>query len=134
MTDKKDRESLYKPEPGATWSAKEPGATWSGKEPGASWSGKEPGASWSGKEPGASRRIKEPEASWSAKEAVVRELFELTLSLGGTLSGEHGIGLTKARYIDMELDMINIDLMKGIKNLFDPKNILNPGKIFPPDK
>ncbi|MBF0606590.1 MAG: FAD-linked oxidase C-terminal domain-containing protein [Candidatus Magnetobacterium sp. LHC-1] len=66
-------------------------------------------------------------------EKVVRQLFELTLSLGGTLSGEHGIGLTKAKYIDMELDMINIDLMKGIKNLFDPKNILNPGKIFPPE-
>ncbi|MBF0316623.1 MAG: FAD-binding protein [Nitrospirae bacterium] len=71
--------------------------------------------------------------SFEKAQKVVRQLFELTLSLGGTLSGEHGIGLTKAKYIDMELDMINIDLMKGIKNLFDPTNILNPGKIFPPE-
>ncbi|MBF0345740.1 MAG: FAD-binding protein [Nitrospirae bacterium] len=72
--------------------------------------------------------------SFEKAEKVVRELFELTLSLGGTISGEHGVGLTKAKYIDMELDMINIDLMKGIKKLFDPQNILNPGKIFPNDK
>ncbi|KJU84520.1 glycolate oxidase subunit GlcD, partial [Candidatus Magnetobacterium bavaricum] len=73
---------------------------------------------------------KDDKESFEKAEKAVRQLFELTLSLGGTLSGEHGIGLTKAKYIDMELDMINIDLMKGIKALFDPKNILNPGKIF----
>ena len=59
-------------------------------------------------------------------------LFEEVLRLGGTLSGEHGIGLTKAAYLAMELDQSTITLMQEIKNLFDPLNILNPGKIFPP--
>ena len=59
-------------------------------------------------------------------------LFEEVLRLGGTLSGEHGIGLTKAPYLDMELDQPTLTLMRQIKNLFDPHNILNPGKIFPP--
>ncbi|HIJ91109.1 MAG: FAD-binding protein [Desulfobulbaceae bacterium] len=59
-------------------------------------------------------------------------LFEEVLRLGGTLSGEHGIGLTKAPYLDMELDPPTMELMQQIKNLFDPHNILNPGKIFPP--
>lgn len=64
-------------------------------------------------------------------DAIVREIFKLTLSLGGTISGEHGVGITKAPYIGMEMKKRELDLMKGIKNLFDPKNILNPGKIFP---
>ncbi len=59
-------------------------------------------------------------------------LFEEVLRLGGTLSGEHGVGLTKAPYLDMELDPPTLALMRQIKNLFDPLNILNPGKIFPP--
>jgi glycolate oxidase len=59
-------------------------------------------------------------------------LFEEVLRLGGTLSGEHGVGLTKAPYLAMELDLPTITLMRGIKKLFDPLNILNPGKIFPP--
>ena len=59
-------------------------------------------------------------------------LFEEVLRLGGTLSGEHGIGLTKAPYLDMELDQPTMALMQEIKKLFDPRNILNPGKIFPP--
>ncbi|HCC54419.1 MAG TPA: glycolate oxidase subunit GlcD [Desulfobulbaceae bacterium] len=59
-------------------------------------------------------------------------LFEEVLRLGGTLSGEHGIGLTKAAYLAMELDQSTITLMQEIKRLFDPLNILNPGKIFPP--
>ncbi|MBA3004771.1 MAG: FAD-binding protein [Desulfurivibrio sp.] len=58
-------------------------------------------------------------------------LFEEVLRLGGTLSGEHGIGLTKAPYLDMELDPPTLALMRRVKNLFDPQNILNPGKIFP---
>jgi glycolate oxidase len=65
-------------------------------------------------------------------ERLVRETFKLTLDLGGSISGEHGIGLTKSKYIDMELDSVNLDMMRGIKKLFDAKNILNPGKIFPP--
>jgi glycolate oxidase len=59
-------------------------------------------------------------------------LFAEVLRLGGTLSGEHGIGLTKAPYLPMELDPPTMELMRQIKNLFDPHNILNPGKIFPP--
>ncbi|MEO5358419.1 MAG: FAD-binding protein [Nitrospirae bacterium YQR-1] len=64
-------------------------------------------------------------------EKIVREIFKATLDMGGTISGEHGIGLTKAKYIDMELDSVNLEVMKGIKKLFDPGNILNPGKVFP---
>lgn len=65
-----------------------------------------------------------------AEEAVV-ELFEETMKLGGTLSGEHGIGLSKAPYLAMELSADTIAAMKRVKALFDPNNILNPGKIFP---
>jgi glycolate oxidase len=59
-------------------------------------------------------------------------LFEEVMRLGGTLSGEHGVGLTKAPYLAMELDPTTLLLMRRIKILFDPLNILNPGKIFPP--
>jgi glycolate oxidase len=64
-------------------------------------------------------------------EEAVEELFSRTVSLGGTLSGEHGIGLAKAPYVHMELSDQAIETMKKIKQLFDPNNILNPGKIFP---
>jgi glycolate oxidase len=62
---------------------------------------------------------------------LVRRIFEYTLSLGGTISGEHGIGLTKSNYVGMELAKTEVEIMKSIKKVFDPKNILNPGKIFP---
>lgn len=62
---------------------------------------------------------------------LVREVFRTTLDLNGTISGEHGIGLTKAGYIDMEIGKPAMDIMRGIKKLFDQTNILNPGKIFP---
>jgi len=62
--------------------------------------------------------------------ALVKEIFEITLSLGGTISGEHGVGLTKAPYLGLEIKKHELELMKGIKNLFDPKKILNPEKIF----
>ncbi|MBF0520087.1 MAG: FAD-binding protein [Nitrospirae bacterium] len=68
--------------------------------------------------------------SVAKSEKIVREIFKATLDMGGTISGEHGIGLTKAKYLDMELDAVNIELMKGVKKLFDPENILNPGKVF----
>ena len=58
------------------------------------------------------------------------ELFELALSLNGRLSGEHGIGCEKSEFISKALDPNNLEYMKKIKKLFDPKNILNPGKIF----
>ncbi len=61
---------------------------------------------------------------------VIRRLFEKVLDLGGTISGEHGIGITKAGYLGMELDNHQIQLMKDIKRVFDPNNILNPHKIF----
>lgn len=60
-----------------------------------------------------------------------RALLELTLRLQGTISGEHGIGLAKAPYLSMELSPDSIALQQGIKKLFDPNLILNPGKIFP---
>jgi len=61
-----------------------------------------------------------------------RRLFEHVMSLAGTLSGEHGIGITKAPYLSLELDEVSLALMQKIKNMFDPNNILNPGKIFSP--
>lgn len=62
---------------------------------------------------------------------AVESLFDYTIELGGTISGEHGIGTAKAPYIDKELGASELELMKKIKILFDPNNILNPGKIFP---
>lgn len=58
-----------------------------------------------------------------------KEIFKCTLNLGGTLSGEHGIGLTKAGYIGMQLGKTELNLMNGIKRVFDPLNIMNPGKV-----
>lgn len=60
-----------------------------------------------------------------------QRLFEKVISLSGTLSGEHGIGITKADFLPLELDNACLSVMRDIKKLFDPKNILNPGKIFP---
>jgi glycolate oxidase len=60
----------------------------------------------------------------------IRELFDVVKSLGGTLSGEHGIGWVQKEYMDILFDPIHFELMKGIKKTFDPKGILNPGKIF----
>jgi len=62
---------------------------------------------------------------------LVEEIFRATLELGGTISGEHGVGLTKKNYISMEIGPDELELMKKIKAVFDPTNILNPGKIFP---
>jgi len=60
-------------------------------------------------------------------------VFDLVLSLKGTLSGEHGVGLEKRAYIAKELDPIALRLMRGIKQQFDPHGILNPGKMLPQD-
>jgi len=60
----------------------------------------------------------------------IREVFELTVKLGGTISGEHGIGLVQKSYMDIAFTKENLNLQKGIKNLFDPKGILNPKKMF----
>ncbi len=73
----------------------------------------------------------EDEAGYRRGLSLVREIFSETIRRGGTISGEHGVGLTKSAYIGMELGPAEIELMQGIKALFDPKGILNPGKIFP---
>ncbi|MBF0275525.1 MAG: glycolate oxidase subunit GlcD, partial [Nitrospinae bacterium] len=62
---------------------------------------------------------------------AVEEVFDLTLSMKGTISGEHGVGLAKQPYIAKELSVSEIEWMKRIKQIFDPNNIMNPGKIFP---
>ncbi len=60
----------------------------------------------------------------------ITEIFELVISLGGTLSGEHGIGLVQKPYMKLAFNPTQLALMQGIKNLFDPKGILNPGKVL----
>jgi D-lactate dehydrogenase len=62
----------------------------------------------------------------------LERVFDLALALGGTLSGEHGIGLAKRDYLGRALDPAALTLMRAIKREFDPKGILNPGKLFPP--
>jgi glycolate oxidase len=61
----------------------------------------------------------------------IREIFELTVSLKGTLSGEHGIGYVQKSYMDIAFSKVQLELMNQIKRVFDPNRILNPGKIFP---
>jgi glycolate oxidase len=67
-----------------------------------------------------------------AKDALT-DIFGATLKMNGTISGEHGVGLTKKQYVGMELSEFSIEVMKKIKGVFDPKGILNPGKMFPND-
>jgi glycolate oxidase len=62
---------------------------------------------------------------------VAQEVYRLTLSLGGMLTGEHGIGATRRDYLPLALGAAQIEVMRGIKAVFDPQGILNPGKIFP---
>jgi glycolate oxidase len=61
---------------------------------------------------------------------AIRELFQEVVKLGGTLSGEHGIGLVQKQYMDIPFDATSLELMRAIKVNFDPNGILNPGKIF----
>lgn len=63
-------------------------------------------------------------------EKAKTELFKLAVSLGGTLSGEHGIGCQKSEYMSLAVCAPALQIMKSIKKLFDPKNILNPGKVI----
>ena len=62
---------------------------------------------------------------------AISELFQVTVRLGGTISGEHGIGWVQKRYMPIAFNSVQLALMKQIKRVFDPKNKLNPGKIFP---
>ncbi len=70
-----------------------------------------------------------PQEAIAAKQAL-EHLFNIVIALGGTLSGEHGVGLDKMPFIDKEVGEAELDVMRAIKKSLDPKNILNPGKIF----
>jgi glycolate oxidase len=74
---------------------------------------------YDGTDPAEVARVKQVEA----------ELFQLALDLGGTLTGEHGVGISKSTYMNMEHDPVFMQVMNGLKNLFDPNAILNPGKL-----
>ncbi|MBC6988276.1 FAD-binding protein [Hymenobacter jejuensis] len=72
-----------------------------------------------------------PDEMWHhGLQEPISELFRLCVSLGGTISGEHGIGLVQRPYIGIALGEVQLNLMRGIKKVFDPKGIMNPGKIF----
>ncbi len=79
-------------------------------------------------------RIKKKDCTYSLNNPEIipalRALFELVKSLGGTISAEHGIGLIQKEYMPLMFTRRDLDLMRGIKKLFDPHNILNAGKIF----
>ncbi len=63
-------------------------------------------------------------------QGILIKIFELVKSLGGTISGEHGIGLIQKSFMPVMFDKVTMELMRGIKKVFDPNNILNAGKIF----
>jgi glycolate oxidase len=63
-------------------------------------------------------------------ELAFEEIFEAAIELGGTITGEHGVGLVKAPYLEWKVGEAGIGVMKGIKHAFDPHNLLNPGKMF----
>ncbi|MBC7828144.1 MAG: FAD-binding protein [Chitinophagaceae bacterium] len=79
-------------------------------------------------------RIKRPGKGNSMEDPQIvngiRALFKLVYKLGGTISGEHGVGLVQKSYMDIVFDKTQLQLMRGIKKTFDPNNILNAGKIF----
>jgi glycolate oxidase len=74
--------------------------------------------------------MRDPE-QWSKVEGMVAEEFAVALELGGTLSGEHGVGALKRPYMEQALGPVSIEVQKRIKAALDPANILNPGKVFP---
>jgi glycolate oxidase len=69
-------------------------------------------------------------SEWLRVERAIDDIFETALSLGGTLSGEHGIGTAKSKYLEKETGAAAIMYSRRIKAALDPKNILNPGKII----
>jgi glycolate oxidase len=72
---------------------------------------------------------RQPE-QWKKVEQMVAEMFNASLAVGGTLSGEHGVGLLKRPYMEQALGSLSIDVQRHIKQALDPLNILNPGKVF----
>jgi glycolate oxidase len=62
---------------------------------------------------------------------AARDIFEAAVALGGTLSGEHGIGLLKKQFMELDVGSEGLALMRRIKDAIDPLGIMNPGKIFP---
>jgi glycolate oxidase len=72
------------------------------------------------------------DATWNQTLSVaIRELFTEVVRLGGTLSGEHGIGYVQKNYMDLACSPSQLAVMRGIKDVLDPRGILNPGKVFP---
>lgn len=71
------------------------------------------------------------EDEWHRVESAVGDLFAGAVELGGTLSGEHGVGVLKRPYLEMALGPLAVEIMQGIKHAFDPHGILNPGKVLP---
>ncbi len=67
-------------------------------------------------------------------EAAFSEIFDSAIKLGGTITGEHGVGEMKAPYLEWKIGAAGLEVMKGIKQSLDPKNIMNPGKIFAKDR
>ncbi|MCZ7650676.1 MAG: hypothetical protein M5U13_05735 [Thermoanaerobaculia bacterium] len=73
-----------------------------------------------------------PDALWrERRDAAEEELFRAVVALGGSITGEHGVGWTQRRYLPLRHAPAAIALMRAIKRTFDPAGILNPGKIFP---
>jgi glycolate oxidase len=68
---------------------------------------------------------------WAKVEQMVAEIFGAALAVGGTLSGEHGVGVLKQPYLERALGPLSVEIQRNIKQALDPKNILNPGKMFP---
>lgn len=64
-------------------------------------------------------------------EAALSDLIDLALKMGGTISGEHGLGYTKKHFLEKQVGSKQVELMKGIKKVFDPNNVMNPGKVLP---
>jgi glycolate oxidase len=78
------------------------------------------------------KRPETPLAEWQARlPSLLDELYRAVARLGGTISGEHGIGSKRSRYLPLVMDSTLIGLQRRIKQVFDPHNILNPGKVFP---
>jgi glycolate oxidase len=73
---------------------------------------------------------KNDENEYSRAKDAIDKIFKATLKLKGSITGEHGIGITKSQYLEMETGDTALEMMRRIKGQFDPNNILNPGKIF----